>query len=1485
MKLFKRLTAAGLAGCMLLMGTVPEAVLAAQDLPWAPVSTATAEDEEAFTVRIPVSTYAEPGQLISLPFRIVNNKSKKKIKEVKYETSWTSELSLVDKSFLPEVEHLDYTCQLNFWVKVDKKAPIIEPNEEFHLKITGIVLEDGEEVPAEDLPDTTEVVCFRLQEPSDPLEPVTRIKLSPGEAKNVWFDITADESQLISTIGAGGWAVDMSDPLAGIDWDAWDGKSTVIDGKQHLRLRVELRAKENLTPGIVYEKELNLRSHAKDENGKSGKDLGRDIVSNPKFELIIGDPLPPTEPPTSAPTQKPTQPATDPTEATTEPMDVEAAFKPLLDFFRKNVANGWKTYSGKTAEGILNSEDLDVISSKWLDECKDKGLDQVGYDYYDGVLSLTAEGIYRALDAYSISGDKIIHLCSAGDNTTYYFSGDLLEEVDLGDGASRQTMFEVNENGIFVPERSIMKDKDGKHYVSETVTVLEDGSYEYNWEEKSGAMPQRTFKMTPLSENVEPTEVFGTDPTEPVTDPTEANQSPTLEKPTTTHFTASVPEINLAPNEEKTIMVNVFSKDNTPIDHTGSGAGSISNCHFEFNNVTAGGKTDCAVPVTVYAGKKAGTFTTTINILVVGTNGVSENVIVPFTMTVADDAEPVTDPTEATEATEATTSAAPECNVAMPANIKVDLNKTKTVNLEVVSSSGKTIKQIGSGAAGSPQFSLKWDVVKADNVTKCTVPVSIMAKGTAGSYTPELMLIVTFTDGSTTTIPVKMNFTIGEIATEPTELVTEATEGTEPTAYETIDLKFGTPTPFTKEIGGAEAAIRVNGLYNVTGPKVLDGSGTDDAAVIAELKGYVLEAVQHAVMNTDFTADDYVAHLIEIQRSAADYFAEKGYNEKTGYTLKSIAIASMVVTPVETATEATTQATEATEQLYCIEKYGSWSKPVEYTGEPLTFDLALAESKTPVKEAVFELQNADALPFKVEIGTTITNKEYKDADAALDPDFKGEYPSYYDVILPVKVTMDESAPSGDYTMNFLCKKLVDENGNDLLKHFSPTDLKSTELVSVYKMTLDNQTATNPVDDHLYNISAPEIRSLSVGEEYTFDVEVSRKDGKPIGTINGFRKMAEEYLATWETVTSDETSCKVPVTIKAYAPFSDNITLGMALQIVDADGNAVKPEDVNEEPFMLGITDAVSTALYEISVPEIPDLNEGQEYTFDVTVTRTDGKPIGTIDGFRKQSEEYYASWTTVTSEESTCKITVTLQARAAFHDEVTLGLASYISDADGKYVDPKDVHEDSFTLGIIGAPDDQLYNIAVPEIPNLTVGEEYTFDVEVTRKDGKAIGTINGFRKEGQDDYYASWSTVTSDTPSAKVTVTLVARGEFSGEVTLGIAYEIDGVKPEDVNEEALMLNIFEEFDPAKVEGLGNINTDEAINASDAALVLIAAASIGAGKESGLTEAQTKRADLNGDRIVNASDAAIILQYAALVGSGVEKTLPEYLAEKKAEKK
>ncbi|MCR4645880.1 MAG: leucine-rich repeat protein [Oscillospiraceae bacterium] len=66
----------------------------------------------------------------------------------------------------------------------------------------------------------------------------------------------------------------------------------------------------------------------------------------------------------------------------------------------------------------------------------------------------------------------------------------------------------------------------------------------------------------------------------------------------------------------------------------------------------------------------------------------------------------------------------------------------------------------------------------------------------------------------------------------------------------------------------------------------------------------------------------------------------------------------------------------------------------------------------------------------------------------------------------------------------------------------------------------------------------------------------------------------------------------------------------------------------------------------------------------------------------------------------------------------------------------------------------------------------------------------------------------------------------------------------------------------------GDINGDKIVNASDAAKVLIVAAIIGTGDESGLTLSQENAADFNGDGMINASDATGILCHAANAGVG-----------------
>lgn len=78
---------------------------------------------------------------------------------------------------------------------------------------------------------------------------------------------------------------------------------------------------------------------------------------------------------------------------------------------------------------------------------------------------------------------------------------------------------------------------------------------------------------------------------------------------------------------------------------------------------------------------------------------------------------------------------------------------------------------------------------------------------------------------------------------------------------------------------------------------------------------------------------------------------------------------------------------------------------------------------------------------------------------------------------------------------------------------------------------------------------------------------------------------------------------------------------------------------------------------------------------------------------------------------------------------------------------------------------------------------------------------------------------------------------------------------------------------------LGDVDENDTVDASDAAAILIAAAKMGAGEDSGLTNVQKAKADVNADGEIDASDAALILQYAAEVGSGNDvDSLAEFIS-------
>lgn len=83
----------------------------------------------------------------------------------------------------------------------------------------------------------------------------------------------------------------------------------------------------------------------------------------------------------------------------------------------------------------------------------------------------------------------------------------------------------------------------------------------------------------------------------------------------------------------------------------------------------------------------------------------------------------------------------------------------------------------------------------------------------------------------------------------------------------------------------------------------------------------------------------------------------------------------------------------------------------------------------------------------------------------------------------------------------------------------------------------------------------------------------------------------------------------------------------------------------------------------------------------------------------------------------------------------------------------------------------------------------------------------------------------------------------------------------------------------SKVANLGDVDINGVVDAADAADLLVAAAAIGAGNDSGLNETQTANADVDGNGVLDATDAAWILRYAAYIGAGGDAAMEEFFAQ------
>ncbi len=132
--------------------------------------------------------------------------------------------------------------------------------------------------------------------------------------------------------------------------------------------------------------------------------------------------------------------------------------------------------------------------------------------------------------------------------------------------------------------------------------------------------------------------------------------------------------------------------------------------------------------------------------------------------------------------------------------------------------------------------------------------------------------------------------------------------------------------------------------------------------------------------------------------------------------------------------------------------------------------------------------------------------------------------------------------------------------------------------------------------------------------------------------------------------------------------------------------------------------------------------------------------------------------------------------------------------------------------------------------------------------------------------------TLSGDTTAKEVgayTLTITGTGDYTGELTLSYWMYCEHSYTDGI------CTICGGEEPVSYL-LGDLDEDGQVNAVDAAMILVAAASVGSGGESGLTETQELAADVNGDGECNAVDAAEVLRYAAAVGSGYTGSFDDF---------
>lgn len=227
---------------------------------------------------------------------------------------------------------------------------------------------------------------------------------------------------------------------------------------------------------------------------------------------------------------------TAPPPPTTEPVlnPVEnPVFADIVEMYRKNVSENWTNYKGKTATGILNTKELDTVSSEWLTTYKDYPLSRVGYSIDNNHLFIFAGGS-EIIESYSYDNGIITHLFSDTEKAIFYYkhiwindnkgeygltseSGSTLEPISA--------FWEIQDGNLILTKA--YKDfeySSGMHIAKSFCAqpeMLEDGTITGEWEPCEEQMPMVTSlgRITSLSQVAPLTSEPVTEPTEPPAEP------------------------------------------------------------------------------------------------------------------------------------------------------------------------------------------------------------------------------------------------------------------------------------------------------------------------------------------------------------------------------------------------------------------------------------------------------------------------------------------------------------------------------------------------------------------------------------------------------------------------------------------------------------------------------------------------------------------------------------------------------------------------------------------------------------------------------------------------------------------------------------------------------------------------------------------------------------------------------------------------------